>query len=366
MVYLVHFNPFEDYDKQPADVRYIAYQFLQQFGISLTLFFVLSGFLITLRYAESIRLEWSWYRGYIINRIARIYPMYFLITTLTFIAFAYDISYDFMGQYKVSSNSERLISQALNFSLLKGFSNSTKFTGVAQAWSLTVEECFYLIAPVFITGILLSSRRIFLYPILTILSGVAITALFSQLHFHGFLSSFSFLFTFTFFGRCVEFFVGMSLALYLKKNPGFLATISSKYKYTALGGLSILLCLIALTAVTLYIGGLPALTADFVINSLILPFLICVFYIGLMAEQNLITRILRSKPFEILGRSSYVFYLIHMGVIHIFIERHITSNELLIFVLLNVLAVILFKVVEEPCHRWIKSFGATTARVKPI
>ena len=41
----------------------------------------------------------------------------------------------------------------LNIFFIRGFFDDLKFTGVGQGWSLTVEECFYLLAPVLFIGI---------------------------------------------------------------------------------------------------------------------------------------------------------------------------------------------------------------------
>src|SRR5689334_14754720 len=47
-----------------------------------TLFFVLSGFLITYKYFDKLQASRGWIRYYFVNRFARIYPVYFLLLTV--------------------------------------------------------------------------------------------------------------------------------------------------------------------------------------------------------------------------------------------------------------------------------------------
>jgi peptidoglycan/LPS O-acetylase OafA/YrhL len=102
--------------------------------IGVPIFFVLSGFLITLRYSEQASLNRHWLRDYARNRFARIYPIYFLITmvTLVVLPLAAGASIDWT-------------TLTMNLTLLRGFFTDFNFSGVPQAWSLTVEERFYLI-----------------------------------------------------------------------------------------------------------------------------------------------------------------------------------------------------------------------------
>jgi peptidoglycan/LPS O-acetylase OafA/YrhL len=127
--YLVFFHHFTPDEKL---VGPSIYRLLTEGHIGVTIFFVLSGFLITYRYSDSL----SGWRGkdlyeYFKNRFARIYPLYFILLVVTFL-----------------SLSERdVVVWFLNLTLLKTFFEDYKFTGIGPAWSLTVEETFYWSAP---------------------------------------------------------------------------------------------------------------------------------------------------------------------------------------------------------------------------
>ena len=72
MVFVYHFFPFKN-PNIPDFVKDIA----GQLHMGVDMFFVLSGFLITYRYFDENPIN---FKKYMVNRIARIYPMYFLFT----------------------------------------------------------------------------------------------------------------------------------------------------------------------------------------------------------------------------------------------------------------------------------------------
>lgn len=100
--------------------------------IGVTIFFVLSGFLITLRYfiGDEPR-TWS-LREYVVRRIARIWPLYYFLLVATLL----------LAQRPLFT-SETLI----YWTLSQGFFIRYWAGGIPTAWSLTVEEAFYLFAP---------------------------------------------------------------------------------------------------------------------------------------------------------------------------------------------------------------------------
>ncbi len=63
--------------------NHFGYIFLRQLNVGVTLFFVLSGFLITHRYYE-ISYAAKTFQFYITKRIARIFPLYLLLLCIQF------------------------------------------------------------------------------------------------------------------------------------------------------------------------------------------------------------------------------------------------------------------------------------------
>ena len=162
MVYLHHYNPITKVKSET-----FSYQIFQEFHIGVTFFFVLSGFLITHRYYKKENFN---FKAYIINRITRIFPVYFFLTSITYL-----IKYFRNTNYQ---NSFFKTEYLLNISMLKGFFNDLKFTGIAQGWSLTVEETFYILAPFFFVLISKNLKYLIILPFLLVSIGINIESFF--------------------------------------------------------------------------------------------------------------------------------------------------------------------------------------------
>lgn len=265
--------------------------------------------------------------------------MYFIITTITFILIF------------VHSNalSKDIVVYFMNITFLRGFFQSIAYTGIAPGWTLTVEECFYFSAPF----ILIFSRKMKLIIPFVIIFGIGIflVLIFRKINFYGFLVNFKFMLSYTYFGRCFEFFVGMKLAL-LYKNGQIQEIKTNKY-YTLTGIIWIVASVSSLVLVKeneLY-GVLTPI--GIAINNLILPIGIAFLFLGLITENTILKRILATRLFVLLGKSSYTFYLIHMSFISAWVNET-TKNTLASFILINIISVLLFKIVEEPSNQLIR------------
>ncbi|MGI4820540.1 MAG: acyltransferase family protein [Janthinobacterium lividum] len=316
--------------------------------VSTDMLCVLSGFVIATRYQSNITWTRTWWRGYLWRRFARIYPVYFILNTLV-LAYVYLP----VRHGQVLNN---LLLIFLSETLLRGFSSTLKFVGLPQAWSLTVEECFYLSAPF----LLLAWRRWggggILTSMLAVLSiGLGLTALLSgQPELHGLFGSYKHLFNYTFFGRVSEFVVGIALARWWAARP---LALTPRWPWrTALG--------IVLMATTLGIlvwidspldwyDGLRYPSA-IAVKLLVFPLGMAWFMAGLLAERSWLYAVLATRIMQLLGRSSYFFYLVHIGVFSIWwrgvFGREATGWQFLATVLISVAG---FRLLEEPLRRWV-------------
>ncbi len=340
MVFLHHFNPFT-----PQIFGLYISNFFKELHIGVTLFFVLSGFLIANRYYFQKNFH---FRNYMLNRIARIYPIYFILTTLTFIGFAI---------FKDENTVRKLFVYLANITFIRGYFDDYKFSGIAQGWSLTVEETFYCLAPLFFYTIRKTKTAILIWPLICLITGLFLVYCFQSIECYGFMKSDIFMFLYTFFGRCFEFFCGIALAIYLSKT-----TNNIKTKHTTFIGLFIiLLCVFAISILGSAESSGLFHPMGICINNFILPLLgISVFYYGLVKEHTIVSNMLSSKLAVLLGKSSYIFYLIHMTVVDLYLKLlHRTDLNLLhyciVFIAINVLSIFLFKYLEEPLHRYIRS-----------
>ena len=333
MVYIHHYNPFS-----VAIFGQYCHDFFNEFHIGVTIFFVLSGFLICNRYYEDQNFS---FKSYFIKRFARIYPMYFLLTTFTFLFFAI---------FQSQTNLIDLKNYFFNISFLKGFSDDLKFTGIAQSWSLTVEEVFYLLAPIFF--LLIKKNKLFLLitPLFFVGFGLFLVSIFNGIDCYGFMKSINFMLDFTFFGRVTEFFVGIAVALLLRNNR-----FDLKYQgFTNLGIFGIILSICGLVSLKVGTGfGVDTLSGK-VINTFFLPvFGIAPLFLGLIKERTILQQFFSTKIILLLGKSSYIFYLIHLGIF-VTILNKISSNQGFIFIALNVISVILYLYLESPLNKIIR------------
>ena len=183
--------------------------------------------------------------------------------------------------------------------------------------------------------------------------------IFNQIPFHGFFGSIRFMLGYTFFGRCIEFYCGIYLALLYKKGQSnSIENKNSNSFYTIFGMGSIILCM----SVFAWVGEFSFASGNIkevglLINDFIMPFGIAVFFWGLLTEHSVIRKILSTPVFELLGKSSYVFYLIHMGVIQQFVMHMLPGSAFikraLAFIVLNILSILIFKLIESPINKWI-------------
>ncbi|MDN3580604.1 acyltransferase family protein [Mucilaginibacter flavus] len=366
LVFISHFAYVFD-EKFPHSVQ----RFFNEFHIGVTIFFVLSGFLIAFRYFDSFKLTKDWFKQYLKNRVARIYPMYAILTMGAFIA------YHFTQNPIVTAGQNPVVMFFMNIVFLRGFFDQFKFTGVAQGWSLTVEECFYFSAP-FIFLIATKYKRFYIQPIAVTGLGVTLVLIFSHVNWYGFFGNFTFMMLYTFLGRCFEFFAGIQLALIVRKQR---LDGTSKKKFTYLGFLMIFVCVWIMSVLPIPKGQEAGLHNPFgiITNNYLLATSIALFFYGLLTEATILKKMLSTHFVELLGKSSYIFYLIHLGYMYNYIHEgfnwlndytfnlydkwgvdwhspfeYDSLNLLYAFIVLNIISITLFKLIEEPLNHYIR------------
>lgn len=326
LVFVYHFFPFNN-PNYPTWGKY----FISSFHIGVDLFFVLSGFLITYRYYNQKSFS---LKKYFINRVARIYPMYFFLTIGVFVVF-----YAQNHIWPIEKTKEFILSITLTKALFKDYFS----VGISQGWTLTLEELFYLTAPLYFWIIKKNYRYIIALPIILFLTYGFSKSLLSSIDFSGFLQTNIHVYIFEFFG-------GIALAYGVLSNK-----IKKDIKGTTYWAVFFLIfyCATRYAYFSKIIDLKSELNRAIEIILLTLLGILPLIY-GLIFEKTIFQKILSTRLFIILGQSSYIFYLIHKGFIPIFIDKYFTSNILLLFILLNSLSYLLFKYIEEPLNIRIK------------
>jgi peptidoglycan/LPS O-acetylase OafA/YrhL len=341
LVFFVHFRP----AGTPEPVGRV----LSAFFITLSMFFVLSGFVIASRYQGNVQLTRGWWREYFWRRVARIYPVYFVLNSSAL--------FHVYWPWPEGKTANTLLLISLSESMLRGFSNTLKYVGLPQGWSLTPEECFYFSVPVLLV---LWQRRGILgavgFVLVTFATGVVLTLLCQgRPALHGLFGTWHHLFGFTFFGRVFEFVLGVGLARWWGGRPSGQA---AGRPWLTLAGLLWMAVTVGILAwinspQTPYDGNVYPSTIFF--NIIVFPIGMTLFLAGLLAERSWVRQFLSTRLIHALGQRSFVFYLLHVGVFSIWWHdtfgwgRHIFLQ----FFATIALAEIGHRFWEAPMHRWI-------------
>jgi len=329
LVFLHHFL-------SPPASNPVAYSgsIIAHFHIGVSLFFVLSGFLIHYKYFEILSGGTNGWRSFFLHRFARIMPLYLFLLALTFPVLYF---------YENGSFIKNISLFFLSISLLKGFVPEALFSGIPQGWSLTVEFCFYLSAPILFYFF---RNKAHLY-LLTSISLFFLAYFLESVHMGRATNGQGpFFLTYTIAGRSFEFFAGCFLSAGLKRENKS-ANPLPVFTLAGIGGISIIL--IGLTNPLLS----KMLVLNFLILNLLVPVFIVTFYKGLLSENSILKTFLCLEFVQLLGRISFAFYLIHVGVMERFLSSFVTNHVLLLYVILNFLAWFLYQFVELPARQWL-------------
>ncbi len=260
------------------------------------LFFVLSGFLITSILAKS-RSEGGTYRIFLLNRTARIAPLYFLVLTgfllLSFLPLPNEAAnplqnyreYWFVYWFYIS-----------NFSDILKLNNDSANIILGPAWSLAIEQHFYLIWPIIVLRFSTKAAKSIIslcYLVLVVFRLFLVGHIDPQAIYHFTL--------FHFDGLAI----GSLLALWLP----------SISKYRALAPAALVFSAASLLVLILYAG-----TSHYM-NPLIQKWgyvAISTFY-GCLIISTITSapmeRIFSGKVLRIVGKYSYFTYLVHWPIL---------------------------------------------------
>lgn len=316
-VYFHHYNPFPKSS--------FLYRLAQEGYVGVTVFFVLSGFLITRNYADTLRTFEERKRFYLL-RFARIVPLYWLLLAGLYL----------LQWLMKSGETAPFFEQLSNFLLLKGFIPTLVFSGIPQSWSLTVEMCFYAMAPLWIVW--MAERRWLAVAVLYCFFVLGLFLLYkSNLTFGSF---------YTLFGRFFEFGAGICAALWMRQYKKL-----SSFRFKTVTALGTGIGLVIAYVLAIHWWHFSAFYTEWLLYNGLLPIAVGLGLIGLSTEQTFISRLLSSSLGQLLGKSSYAFYLIHIGPVAIGLQRYVSGNELMLMFLLWSIAYGLYRWVEKPLYR---------------
>lgn len=262
--------------------------FLTHGYLMVDLFLILSGFILTMTYGKRFtqRVGLIDYGNYLIKRVARIYPLYFLMTITSGLL----ISYGLMDRWP---GPEIFVSGVVNFTMLQSLFHIPSLD--APGWSVSAEWIANLLFPFFIIVLFRLSRLWLGLVTIAIFCGLIIlTSLPILAHApkrSGLLDIWNYTTVYPVV-RCVADFI-----------LGIIVFQASKFKWIEY-----------LTALKLFspiLGCIIIVSMFFNKADIFIVLLFSFFILALIPNDNLASKFMRIKPIYRLGEISYAIYLIH-------------------------------------------------------
>lgn len=330
LIFIFHNRKYWRSDIHPELLRLI-----NEFHVGVSLFFVLSGFLIAYTYHDKPLKSSAHYFRYILLRAARILPLYWLILT----AYYFDPKYADDKLY------------FLTYSLAHGFSDQYNLTGLAQAWSLNVEFVFYILAP-FLCLLHHKHLKWLIMGILVLFGffwGLGVCWHNLNGNPHSFFYPMKFLLSSSFPGRATEFVAGMILAKFLLSGGKLMMSHKTFIGFT---GIFFVAYCIGFFQPDVYHQGTEH-PIGLLLHMLILPIFVALTLVGLMTEHTWIQSIFSSKILILLGNASFAFYLIHISYINLRIKSIYLGPDRN-FIILWIISIVLYKLFENPVYQFAR------------
>jgi peptidoglycan/LPS O-acetylase OafA/YrhL len=270
------------------------------FGVDV--FFVISGFLMSVLYDENKKLEF--YK----KRALRLLPAYFVTIIATLIASIFIVTPNEYMQVFNQSLYADLFASNIGYLLQNSYFSKAEFKPLLHLWSLGVEIQFYLLIPIIFYFLKINK---YFFGLLFIAS---VSLCFILVEFHPVVSFFMMPL------RLWEFLIGYAVAKYLTSNGSIV-----KKQYSLLGSffllVIILIPILNINGESLgFISGHPGVYALFITLS---TGIILSVGISKVIEKSIVGSFL-----ELIGKYSYSIYLVHFPVIVLFLYQPFSGTQL--------------------------------------
>ena len=317
-----------------------------QFYTFLTFFFVLSGFVICHKYYSISSLKRKDLYNYFINRFSRVFPVLFILISITFL-----LQY----LYHADTAGHIIKTWFYNVTLLKGFSSEYFLTGIGPSWSMSVEELFYALSP-FIFLYATKTSSLLKFVLLFYSLGILITFIFTRFNADGFFSSFSFTFYTTFFGRVFEFVCGIYLAMVVKGKfkKGLFEETGNASLYLGIAVIILSITGLYFTSKVYNVAHGIEAWPGLLLNNVCMPIGITFLFYSLIYYKSFLQQFLSSRLMVALGNSTYSFYLLHTCFIFTWMNKYLGKNIFINFFAMIVFAFIFYKTVEQPLANFLR------------
>lgn len=321
---------------------------ISQGAVGMSLFFILSGFLLAYRYGDGR----GGYREFVVNRFSRIYPVYLVaaLLTLPWLGINFDAS-TWTGAARQALSAIALL--AIDAAVLQAwFPQLFELWNNGGSWSISVEVFCYALLPLILARVQqldAKGLRILLLSayVLATLPGVCLTLFYGQYGL-AFYSMPIF--------RLPEFVMGVCAAVIASRTG-------------SPGSKAIALQLIGLVSLIAYLGLVGARLPMWIShNWIVLPVIALTVYTTAQSA-GFISKVLAWRPLVWSGKVSYCFYSFQLFILLFLKSHHVTvieqipvlaDNRLLLalaFVILMVMSAAGYYLIEEPARIAIKRFS---------
>lgn len=327
----------------PLSNNFMVRNILDQGAVGMSIFFMLSGFLLAYRYADSR----SSLRTYLIARFARIYPIYMVaaVVTLPWLGVNFDGNSLQGILHKVAKIVLLVVSNI--FLVQAWFPPYFSFWNNGASWSISVEAFFYLMLPLTFPILLSATKKKLLVIVLICYFLAAAPGISASLY----ESPLSHIYYSVPIFRLPEFLIGACIYFVMRQG----------YEYQR----GIIVQVMTLLLFTVYLGiaghKLPLYVGH---NWIAIP---CIgfFIFSLSSERGFAAQFLSLPFFEWLGKISYCFYSFQALIILLLIDNHeeiveflpvLSNNKFLaagVFVVLTSCSAVGYYFIENPLHKRI-------------
>lgn len=315
-----------------------------QGAVGMSIFFMLSGFVLAFSYADAKVST----RTYLVNRFARIYPVYLAAALVTLPWIGIPIS-DGTGASVLKTSAQSLLLVFANtFAVQAWFPSLFPMWNVGASWSISVEMFCYLTLPLALPALVkLPKKRLLLTGVTCWLIG-SLPGLIGA-SFPGPLGTIYY--SMPIF-RLPEFVLGAIVFLYMR----------SEKSSTKIGLLVVPVSILLFTYLAFWGDKMPL----YVGHSWIALPCIALAIASLSLSKGIPSAVLSNRVFVWLGKTSYCFYSFQALLIFSLIDHHSTivraipmlSNNLILlsvsFCALVCASAIGYYGLEEPSRKWIK------------
>lgn len=311
-------------------------------GLGVTVFFVLSGYLITtLMRVEHARGGGISYRGFYLRRLLRLMPPLFIVVAVAGVLAAVSV---IDGEFTPGGLFSALFYFGNYYVISHDFHGMP--AGLGVVWSLAIEEHYYLFYPPLAALALRIGRAGLSVTVLSILCA-AVLAWRYWLVFHGASEAYLTMATDT---RVDAILVGCIMAL--ARNP-WLDPVPVQSTLKDWGVAAV--CVAVLVGTLLYRDEVFRLTARYTLQSLAIAPLI---YLAVARADQMPYRWLNARPLVYVGTISYTIYLSH----HLILSALATHWPQLNWIGLTLVGAVLTLAVAEPMRRWVEEPCAALRR----